>query len=101
MDHYLARMKFRNNVRLHQIAYIYDNTPTNSHLRRFLISVVGARMTKTNALLDDQNAVFWTAESLRDMAKLLFLGPRWETWDELERRVCDWHVHEGDITCEE
>jgi hypothetical protein len=96
----LSVMQANTEVASGQLRYIYPNTLDDSPLRKFFITRVASRLSGAWGIVDKgRNGANWSEESLRDLAALLLLRPKIETWDELKARVCDWHVHEEGVKC--
>lgn len=101
----LMLMHANNEVATGIMRYVYTNTAGGSPLRKFFIAVVAARSSPAccpctvGAAWEEDIDNNWFEDGLRDLAKLLLLRPKTETWDSLKARACDWHVHEEGVKC--
>lgn len=91
----IAGMKSSNIVPTPWLEYIYEYTMPGSPLRRLIICAA----TEIDATDFAQHATRWTKESLLDLVLHLMSQNRASTWEEMEARICEWHIHEEGVTC--
>ena len=88
-----------------EVNFVYDNTPSNSALRRFVIDIAHLTMSP-NAALPPYIEHQWNKEALYDMFKAV-----WKKWEKGTVRcfsqaevkgwdLCAYHVHAEGVRCQ-
>lgn len=90
-------MKTFNIVPTASLEFIYEHTLVQSPIRRLI--VYAATKISVPGSFEGENGDDWFKESLLDLVKMKILQTRPPTWEEIEAKECEWHIHEEGVTC--
>lgn len=86
---------------VHCLKLVYENTPSENGLRRYIVELVGKTGGSAAATFKTEHEKYWCYEALVDLVKVVWaLAPVAEAKETVAKwDLCRFHQHEKDVAC--